>query len=365
MPLFGPPLFFLVDILQRIPPYYPVKDMSKNNIQVQMLKRVIGKGLCAGMLKTISKEPDIPLLTSYMTTAIAADLAGHKKIYCILCDSEVHRAWVAENPKESKIQYFAPCNRTVRRLKSYGVPETRIFLTGFPFPDELLGGPELHILKEDIVKRLSRLDPDGVFKTMNGGCVGNTLELEYPYRRKSANSLTLTFAVGGAGAQRDIGYLIAKSLRKKLESGEIRLNLVAGIRSDVEKYFTKVKKSLLPHCSSLQVIASPSKEAYFNTFSELLRITDILWTKPSELSFYAGLGLPLIIAPPIGSHEVYNKKWLVDIHAGIPQEDPRYTGEWLFDLLRDGHLADIAWNGFLKVRQHGVYRMLEILKSGK
>ena len=49
-------------------------------------------------------------------------------------------------------------------------------------------------------------------------------------------------------------------------------------------------------------------DEYFNTFNETLRETDILWTKPSELSFYAGLGIPIIIAPTIGSLEDFNKK---------------------------------------------------------
>ena len=364
-PVIGLPLFGLLDSLQHIPPFYPQVNMSHPNLQVRMLKQAIKKGLCSGMLETIRKK-DLPLLTSYMTPAIAADSAGHERVYCILCDAEVHRAWVAENPAKSRIQYFAPCERTVRRLRSYGVPDERIFLTGFPFPAELLGGPDLKLLKGDIFRRLQGLDPTGVFRAIHRRSMEDILGQGTKNRLITDRRpiLTLTFAVGGAGAQKEMGHFIARSLREKMQGGELLLNLVAGVRKEVHAYFEKVKREILPNNSFLRVIKSHTKEEYFDTFSKLIRTTDILWTKPSELSFYAGLGLPIILAPTIGSQEVYNKKWLLEIHAGIPQEDPRYTHEWLFDLLMDGRFADAAWDGFLKVKQRGLFRIMDILQNG-
>jgi hypothetical protein len=90
----------------------------------------------------------------------------------------------------------------------------------------------------------------------------------------------------------------------------------------------------------------------------------VLWTKPSELSFYCGLGIPIIISPTIGSQEVFNRKWLLEIGAGVLQEDPGYTGQWLFDLLDSGRLAEIAWSGFLNARKYGTYNIREILENG-
>ena len=82
-----------------------------------------------------------------------------------------------------------------------------------------------------------------------------------------------------------------------------------------------------------------SKKKYFQEFSKILSNTDILWTKPSELVFYAGLGVPLLLAPPIGSQEKFNRKWLLDIGAGIDQQDIKLTHQWLPDLLEDGTFA--------------------------
>jgi hypothetical protein len=116
--------------------------------------------------------------------------------------------------------------------------------------------------------------------------------------------------------------------------------------------------------SNLKVIFGRSKPEYFRKFSDALHTTDVLWTKPSELSFYCGLGIPIVISPLIGSQEAYNRKWLLEIGAGVPQEDPAYAGQWLFDLLGTGRLAEIAWSGFQNARQCGTFNILEILESG-
>ena len=96
----------------------------------------------------------------------------------------------------------------------------------------------------------------------------------------------------------------------------------------------------------------------------MLRETDIIWSKPSEFSFFVGLGIPYIIAPTIGSQEEYNRRWLLEIQAGIDQEDPRYAHQWLIDLLNEGRLAEAAWDGFLKARKFGTYKALEVLETG-
>jgi hypothetical protein len=96
-----------------------------------------------------------------------------------------------------------------------------------------------------------------------------------------------------------------------------------------------------------------------------MRTTDIIWTKPSELSFYCALGIPIIMTPAIGSQEKFNRQWLREIQAGISQENPDYAHEWLFDWLNKGRLADAAWDGFLKARKLGTYNIKDIVTKGK
>ena len=362
IPVVGKPLFGLLDAVQNIPPFYPISDMSNPSFQVKLISSFIDRGLCRGMLERIKDKP-LPLVVSYPVPALAADKNGYGLIYCIICDAEISRAWVAENPHSSRIKYLAPCGRAVMRLRSYGVPDERIFLTGFPFPREVLGGKNLDTLRSDMAQRLFYLDPNNRFWPLHDRNISHFLG-RGNCRPRGERKLTITYAVGGAGAQKEIGYQLAQSLRNKIREGEIRLNLVAGVREDVKDYFEELKSELFPGSPNLRIIYSPGKDAYFQEFSRVIRETDLLWTKPSELSFYCGLGIPIIISPPIGAQEVYNKKWLLEVQAGIPMEDPKYTDQWLLDLLYEGRLAESAWDGFLKARKYGTYKIEEILETG-
>ena len=359
-PIIGPAIFGGMDRLQNITAFYPMGDKSKPSYQVKWLKGLIHKGMCGGMLETIKAKP-LPLVTTFYTPAIAADMAGYSRIYSILCDAEVNRIWVAEDPRKSRIVYLVPSGRTVGQLKQYGVPDERIWVTGFPLPLELLGDHTLPILRRDVAQRLHRLDPGNRFWPMHRQEAEHYLGAANcrPPRDKIPR---IAFAIGGAGAQTEIAHAIALSLRQRIVRGEARLTILAGIRPQVAEFVESMKKDLdLPQ---VELVFGATLEEYFRAFAECMHSTDILWTKPSELSFYCGLGIPIIIAPTIGSQERHNRDWLVEIQAGYVQGDPRYADEWLFHLLEGGRLADAAWDGFLKARKYGTYKIREVIEHG-
>ena len=357
-PIIGGAVFGVLDRLQNIPPFYPMRDLSNPSFQVSWLKGLINKGMCADLIGRMRQNP-LPLVTTFYAPAIAADMAGFSRVYCVICDAEVNRVWVAENPKTSKIIYLAPCGRAVRRLNEYGIPNERIWLTGFPIPLELLGDESLSVLRQDLGQRLRYLDPNERFWPMR--LPEHFLGAEN-CRFGGKRALSITFGVGGAGAQTDIAYKVALSLRDRIAKGEIAYNILAGVRPEVVQYLESVKKELaLPQ---IRIVYGKSLEEYFEGFTRCMRTTDILWTKPSELSFYCGLGIPVIFAPYIGAQEHFNKEWLLEIQAGFPQQDPQYTDQWLLDLVKAGRLADAAWNGFLKARKYGTYKIHEILRTG-
>ena len=363
IPIIGKPVFNLLDRLLHIPSLYPIRNLSESTYQVDMLYRQVQKGLGKGLVQTISQDRQ-PLLTSFYVPAIAADLAGHDKIYTIICDADLNRVWVAKEPWESNINYFAPCGKAAMRLKSYGVPEERIFLTGFPLDDALLGGRELTTLKHDLAIRLKMLDPLGRFHTSLGSSVDNLLGDAAKAEPPSDRVLTITYAVGGAGAQADIGVRIMHSFADELRSGTMQLNLVAGTRSEVRDIFTQAITDSGMQGARVEILYRESLDDYFRDFNTMIRSTDILWTKPSELSFYAGLGLPIIMSPTIGSQEKFNRRWLQEIGAGMRQEKPDHANEWLIELLKNGRFADMAWLGFLRARKLGTYHILDVLETG-
>jgi hypothetical protein len=363
IPLIGKPLFQILNAFLAIPSSYPMRNLSRTTFQVRLLESFIKKGLCAGLLNTIEQE-QLPLVTSFYAPAIAADRAGFENIYCIVCDADLNRAWVARQPWDSKILYFAPCGKAAQRLRAYGVQYDRIKITGFPLPHELLGGNDLPVLKMNLGRRLHNLDPNNRFWPLHRRNVEYFLGKEN-CQPPPSRSLTLTYAVGGAGAQKDIGGIIASSLKRRIAAGEIRLNLVAGTKATVRDYFEEVRKSLGAECArNVTVVFAATPWEYFDRFTETMQTTDILWTKPSELSFYCGLGIPIIISPAIGSQEYFNRQWLREIQAGIRQENPEYTDQWLYDFLDNGRFAEAAWAGFLKARKLGTYKILEILREG-
>jgi hypothetical protein len=135
-----------------------------------------------------------------------------------------------------------------------------------------------------------------------------------------------------------------------------------GVRRELEKYFVDNIKHLKLD-GWVHLLSAYTIEEYFTVFNEALRETDILWTKPSELSFYAGLGIPIIIAPTIGSQEDFNKRWLLHTGAGLSQENPNYADQWFYDLLNGGDFAEAAMQGFMEIEKMGTYNIEKIIAN--
>jgi len=368
IPVVGDIAFDIFDLFQRISDFYPKRDLSKKSLQLAAAYRLIQhNGFGSHLIRKISQKPELPMVNSFFLTAFMAEIFNFPgEIYCIICDADINRTWVAANPQASKIKYFAPCHRVVERLQLYGVPKSRIFYTGFPLPRENIGDERLAILKNDLKYRLVNLDPQKKYLSKYKETLCKSLSIRnFPVR--SNHVLTLTFAVGGAGAQRELGAKIVLGLKESIVKNLIRVNLIAGVHPDVNSYYKEqIKKLKLTKClgQGIRILYTPSKMDYFRKFNQWLRTTDILWTKPSELSFYSGLGLPIIMAPPIGSQEDFNRKYLINLGAGIDQENIKYVDQWLFDWIKSGYLAEAAAQGFLEAPKLGSFNIEKILTDG-
>jgi hypothetical protein len=281
----------------------------------------------------------------------------------VATDTDINRVWAPKDPKKDKVFYFSPTEEATTRLIEYGVPEKNIFFTGFPLPKENTGR-NMEILRKDIGLRLPNLDPQKIFTSRYKETIRKMLGNDY--KARSNHPLTLTFAIGGAGAQTEIVTAMLESLREKILQHKIRVNITVGTRLETEQYFKKkiVELKLTKEYGRyVNIYSALDKREYFRSFNNLLHTTDILWTKPSELSFYCALGLPIIIAPPLGSQEIFNKSWLTMIGSGIPQENPKYIHQWLFDWIDKGRLAEAAWEGCLEAPKYGTYNIEKVLFS--
>jgi len=313
VPILGSMAFSIFDHFRGIAKFEPGVDLSAPTWQTKKIHSFIKKGLCQALIEKL-KQQKRPLISTFYIPVMAGIYYNYPgEIYCQLCDSDVSRVWAGIDPKKSRVKFLAPTKRTKERLKLYGVKDNNIFLTGFPLPD---------LTDDYIYNRLDRLD----------------------LNNKSA-CLSIMFAVGGAGVQKEIGGQILKSLRQKIKQGKVKLIFSAGVCSEVNKYFKKqIKISGLK--KGVEIIFHPKIKHYFDDFNQALKTIDVLWTKPSELSFYSGLGLPIIMSPPIGSQEKFNRQWLLKNGFGIDQKSLQKVDQWLFDLLNSKALYRAGYKGF-------------------
>jgi glycosyltransferase involved in cell wall biosynthesis len=362
-PIIGKTLRAAFEKIESISPYYPFRDLSKPNFGSLYMHRLIKKGFLKSLVEFTEEKKELPFVSTFFAPALAASHVDVSDVYCVVTDTDINRVWVPENPKSEKLYYLTPTEHSTKRLIAYGVPRENIFFTGFPLPKENMG-EDLSILKKDLGERLANLDPNKIYF----GRLKEVIKKQIPgaYKKNSKRPLTLTFVVGGAGAQRKIGAAILRSLKGKIIRHDIRVNLIAGTRVEIEEFFKSIveelglKKELGKY---VNIFCSLDKKSHFSGFNQILRTTDVLWTKPSELVFYAALGIPLILTPPIGPHEILNQKWILRMGSGLSQEDPEFTNEWLFEWIEKGILAESAWEGFTEAPRFGTYNIEKVIFS--
>ncbi|MBI5621782.1 hypothetical protein HY933_02895 [Candidatus Falkowbacteria bacterium] len=370
LPLIGEALFGWYDRkFQSIANFYPKRDLSDPGFQLKSMYRMIRAGWGKDLIDTLNKRNSrLPLLSTFFIPAFFADEHGYKgDIYCLATDTDIARQWAPFDGSKSRIKYLAPTTRAFERLKMYGVQERNLFFTGFPLPKDNIGGSTMAALKQDVWHRIHHLDPRHKF-------IDKYRESLVHYLGQDRNHcsdhccLNITFAVGGAGAQRELGMTIVGSLARQLAGNRLVINLVAGARSDVYSYFNNQLKKLRLQShlgKNIRIIFAKDKLEYFNSFNAALRTTDVLWTKPSELAFFSGLGIPIIMAEPIGAQEIFNQQWLRAVGSGIDQQDPRYAHQWLPDWIESGWLAEAALQGFLDAPKFGTYNIEQIIFKQK
>jgi hypothetical protein len=357
LPGVGAPFRALLEAITRIPSLHPPRDLCRPSLTTRGIERLIRRGLGAGLAASLERS-GAPLLTTFFVTALIADRLGTGAVDCVVTDSDLARAWVAGDPRGSRVRYFAPTPRAARRLAAYGVAAARIETTGFPLPHELVGGPDASIAKANLTARLDRLDRGGVFRDAAATAIRATVGAE-GLRAADDRPPLLVFAVGGAGAQVDLPAKFLPSLRPAIEAGTLRLALVAGVRPDVARRFERLLRAYgLDGHPGVRLLHDPDLDGYFRAFNLLLAEADILWTKPSELTFFAALGLPLLLSPPVGAQERYNRRCAIENGAALAQRDPRFAGDWIDEWLRDGTLAATAFGGFTRLPKLGLYRIL-------
>jgi hypothetical protein len=304
-----------------------------------------------------------PLLSTFYAPAIVADAAGHEAVVSVVTDADVNRVWAPADAAAGRLRYAAPTARAARRLRAFGVEASRIHRTGFPIPLRLVGGRDFDVARRRLAARLVRLDPAGAFAS----------EAPVEARRLRAEAapedvtgpLRVVFAIGGAGAQLGVARDLVHALREPLARGQVRLHLVAGTREETAEALRgdAAKAGFTPAPDGpVEVLLASEFVAYADRFHDALGLADLLWTKPSELTFFAATGLPIAFAPHIGKQEQANRAWAVSRGAAT-DGNARDAARWLRAALDTGGLARLAWQGFSRLPKDGTRKILELAAS--
>lgn len=359
IPLLGHFVFKAMDAFQKIRPMYPARDLSRPTVQQLTFYSAIKKGLGKNLIRMI--DDGKPLVTTFFVGAYMAEEHAYSgDIYCVVCDTDASRAWAPLNPQGSRIKYFLPNDKLKERFLMYGVREENLIVSGFPLPQEIIG-EEKELAALSLKRRVLRLDKNSKYQEEYASLLKNILPKD---EVDSSGPVTITYAVGGAGAQKEIGAAMLKELAREIKQGNIAINLVAGVRAEVRDYFiSEIEANGLKLGEGVEVIYAENKNDYFDKFNSVITKSDILWTKPSELSFFCALGLPIIISEPIGSQEDFNREWILSVGAGVDSLPVEHVEEWLPDLLASGRLARAAVDGFLNAENMGAYNIDKIFKS--
>ena len=105
VPLVGSFAFAVFDFFQRVPQFYPKRDLSRPDFTLKQIYLLIKKGWGKDLIEKLKKNP-LPLVSTFFTPAFMAEFFGYPgEIFCTVCDTDMSRTWVSLNPEKSKISF--------------------------------------------------------------------------------------------------------------------------------------------------------------------------------------------------------------------------------------------------------------------
>jgi hypothetical protein len=348
-------------ILENVTGIAPIRTQAAKKPPTLITRIVdsLSRTVVGRRLRAIASRAEGPILATFPAAAMAASRAPGARVFCLATDTDLNRAWAPSDAAHPRMHFLAPVKRVAERLRSFGVPDHQIHVTGFPLPAKLVDQAQAAL-----ARRLHRLDPQSVFRNQ---AYDNVAGLAWSAASPSwLEPITMTIAIGGAGAQTRHAGQILRSLRSRVLEAKLRLTLVAGVLQDVAGILHGMVHSAGLACclhSGIEILLASDVKDYFRSFDDCLAETDLLWTKPSELVFYAALGLPLLLAPPVGGQEHANRDWLLAHESALDARDPTALDQQLDDLLVTGKLCRIAANSYSRLDRNGSNRIFEVVSA--
>src|SRR2546427_10718946 len=191
----------LLNTLTAIPPPLPERDLSGPTQGTRWMSSAARAGVGRALARYL-RESGAPLLATFYAAAVLAEMHGAERLHCVITDTDLNRVWAPPDSKRTGIVYFAPTDSARRRMESYGVPRSRIRVTGYPLPGELVGRDRA-ALKRNFRARMERIGKNG-------------------------SAPLIVFAVGGAGAHVPRATTLLSCTEKQIREGGLQLAAVVG-----------------------------------------------------------------------------------------------------------------------------------------
>jgi len=335
--------------------YTGFKKLSYNSVDQKNAE------LMANIYSTLPK--DMPCIATHVWPAQAAIHAGMKNVVNAIPDNwpmALHLAEGSIHLVQTPSSYLG--YRTLKGMHGNKIlnpmPASDIFEVGHYIDHELVVN-----LENDCNKRLDRIN--------NG----------------KAKRFLLT--IGGAGAQQEFYSQIIKKLLPLVKKNEVVLYLNVGDHKNVwdnlassipelktlaKTYFNDWNKTkeftdmaIDEDISGVHVFYNQDIFAAVYSTNLLMRSTDVLVTKPSELSFYP---VPKLLIKRVGGHEMWGAITSSEIGDGtIECETPELALQMIDLMLSDNYILNMMCKKIIDLnkigRYNGAYKAVEIAMAMK
>jgi len=174
----------------------------------------------------------------------------------------------------------------------------------------------------------------------------------------------VVFALSGAGCYLQLLKGLIRGLLPELRGRKLTLCIAAGdnrrAKAEIESHLAALNAS---PSDGVTILGSPDVLEAFALFNRALRECDLLITKPGELVFYAGLGIPQVLLPPVGKHEFKNRAYLIENSAAADLPGVESAGAWLLARRADGAWRRAAESAFARLPKRGTFAINDLVRQ--
>ncbi|MBR1823503.1 MAG: hypothetical protein IJ779_04650 [Ruminococcus sp.] len=338
-------------ISQRIPPFNKYVWEPLNSEVFRRLDYNAGDQKTAELMTSVFQElpKNIPFIAAHAWPSQAAVHAGMKRVVNVIPDNwpmALHLSEGAIHTVQTPSSYIG--YRTLRGMDGKKqlkpMPKDSIYYTGHYIDHELVANTEIDCAKRTI-------------------------------RAQSGKPRRWLMSVGGAGAQRKIFVAVIKKLLPEIRRKKAVLFLNAGDHKDMIESLLKEIPQMKPmihmhsddfgetsrfcdkiydgDVSGIHLFCYSDIFAAVYSTNLLMRVSDILITKPSELAFYP---IPKLMIKRVGGHEAWGAIHSAEIGDGTYECTTIDEISGMIDIFQnDSDLVSEMCRHILMAKRAGVY----------